>query len=180
MSPPSWPCPLPPAPSHPSRLTQSTRLSYRCHTAARHLLSTLLMYVFSWDSPSICPTLLVAQRLKCLPAMWETRVRSLGQEHPPWGRKIPWRRKWQPIPVLLPGESHRGRSLVGYSLWGRWVGHDWATSLHSFPHCVHKSALYICISIRKFWFFVKNIRKRGCRNVKNRGRYIKTFHPCLS
>ena len=31
---------------------------------------------------------------------------------------INWRRKWQPTPVLLPGESHGGRSLVGYSLWG--------------------------------------------------------------
>ena len=29
-----------------------------------------------------------------------------------------WRRKWQPTPVLLPGESHGGRSLVGYSSWG--------------------------------------------------------------
>ena len=28
-------------------------------------------------------------------------------------------RKWQPTPVLLPGESHGGRSLVGYSSWGR-------------------------------------------------------------
>ena len=55
---------------------------------------------------------LVAQRLKRLPAMPETRVRSLGQEDP-------WRRKWQPTPVLLPGESHGGRSLVGYSPWGR-------------------------------------------------------------
>ena len=26
--------------------------------------------------------------------------------------------KWQPTPVLLPGESHGGRSLVGYSPWG--------------------------------------------------------------
>ena len=37
----------------------------------------------------------------------------------PWVRKIPWRRKWQPTPVLLPGESHGQRSLVGYSPWGR-------------------------------------------------------------
>ena len=33
----------------------------------------------------------------------------------PWVRKIPWRRKWQPTPVFLPGESHGRRSLVGYS-----------------------------------------------------------------
>ena len=33
----------------------------------------------------------------------------------PWVRKIPWRRKWQPAPVFLPGKSHGQRSLVGYS-----------------------------------------------------------------
>ena len=37
----------------------------------------------------------------------------------PWVGKIPWRRNWQPTPVLLPGESHGGRSLVNYSPWGR-------------------------------------------------------------
>ena len=37
---------------------------------------------------------------------------------PGLGRKIPWRRKWQSTPVLLPGESHGQRSLVGNSLWG--------------------------------------------------------------
>ena len=36
----------------------------------------------------------------------------------PWVRKIPWRRKWHPIPVFLPGESHGQRSLEGYSPWG--------------------------------------------------------------
>ena len=37
----------------------------------------------------------------------------------PWVGKIPWRRKWQPTPIFLPGRSHRLRSLAGYSLWGR-------------------------------------------------------------
>ena len=36
----------------------------------------------------------------------------------PWVRKIPWRRKWQPAPVLLPGKLHGQRSLLGYSSWG--------------------------------------------------------------
>ena len=36
----------------------------------------------------------------------------------PWVRKIPWRRKWQPTPVFLPGDSHGQRSLAGYSPWG--------------------------------------------------------------
>ena len=36
----------------------------------------------------------------------------------PWVGKIPWRRKWQPTPVFLPGKSHGPRSLVGYCPWG--------------------------------------------------------------
>ena len=47
-----------------------------------------------------------------LPAMWETGF-------DPWVRKIPWRRKQQPTPVLLPGKFHGWRSLMGYSAWGR-------------------------------------------------------------
>ena len=35
-----------------------------------------------------------------------------------WVGKIPWRKKWQPTPVFLPGKSHGERSLVGYSAWG--------------------------------------------------------------
>ena len=37
----------------------------------------------------------------------------------PWIGKILWRRKWQPTAVFLPGKSHRQRSPVGYSPWGR-------------------------------------------------------------
>ena len=33
----------------------------------------------------------------------------------PWVGKIPWRRKWQPTLVFLPGKSHGQRSLGGYS-----------------------------------------------------------------
>ena len=37
----------------------------------------------------------------------------------PWVRKIPWRRKWQSTPGLLPGKFHGWTSLAGYSPWGR-------------------------------------------------------------
>ena len=56
-------------------------------------------------------TSLVAQIVKYLPIMWETRFH-------PWVGKILWRRKWQPIPVLLPGKSRGQSSLVSYSPWG--------------------------------------------------------------
>ena len=44
---------------------------------------------------------------------------SKRQEFDPWIRKIPWNRKWQPIPIFLPGKFHAQRSLAGYSPWGR-------------------------------------------------------------
>ena len=61
----------------------------------------------------------MAQRVKHLPAMWETWVWSLGWENPLEKEKATlWRTKRQPTPVLLPGKSHGQRSLVGYSPWG--------------------------------------------------------------
>ena len=43
--------------------------------------------------------------------------------------KIPWKRKWQPTLVLLPGKTHRPRSLASYSTWGhKRVGHDLETN----------------------------------------------------
>ena len=36
----------------------------------------------------------------------------------PWSRKIPWRRKWQPTPIFLPGEFQGQRNLAVYSPWG--------------------------------------------------------------
>ena len=73
---------------------------------------------------------LVWHFLQCAPDIEEGRsVRwCRGQESAcqckrprfdPWVRKIPWRRKWQPTPVFLPGESHGQRSLAGSSPWGR-------------------------------------------------------------
>ena len=67
-----------------------------------------------------------------------------------------WRRKWQPTPVFLPGESHGQRSLVGCRLWGRTVGHDWSdlaaaedcladiwiTSFHRPPLCCGRQKIH--------------------------------------
>ena len=56
----------------------------------------------------------VALVVKNLPAS-AGDARDLGSI-PGLGR-FPWRRKWQPTPVFLPGESHGQGSLVGYSPW---------------------------------------------------------------
>ena len=43
----------------------------------------------------------------------------------PWVGKMPWKRKWQPTEISLPGKSHGLRSLVIYSTWGlKKVRHD--------------------------------------------------------
>ena len=72
----------------------------------RKLLETLNLWfsIYLWAS-------LLAQGLKHLPL-----TQRPGFD--PCVGKIPWRRKWQPTPVFLPGESHGGRSLLGYSPWG--------------------------------------------------------------
>ena len=50
-------------------------------------------------------------------------------EFDPWVRTIPWRRKWPPTPVSLPGKFHGQRSLAGYSPWVcRRVRHDWVAN----------------------------------------------------
>ena len=46
----------------------------------------------------------------------------------PWMGKILWQGKWQPIPIFLPGKSHRQRSLAGYNPWGRRLRHDRGTN----------------------------------------------------
>ena len=50
------------------------------------------------------------------PACQHRRCKRHGFD--PWVRNIPWRRKWQPTPVFLPGESHGQKSIVGCRLWG--------------------------------------------------------------
>ena len=74
----------------------------------------------------------------------------------PWVRKISWRRKWQPTPVFLPGESHGQRSLAGCSprgcrVWEHTLTWPWRiyrgiherhTTHHGNNHCEY-SVLYM-------------------------------------
>uniref|UniRef100_A0A452F3B8 T-complex 11 n=2 Tax=Capra hircus TaxID=9925 RepID=A0A452F3B8_CAPHI len=53
--------------------------------------------------------------LASLVAQWKESSCLCRRCGNPWVRKIPWRRKWQPTPVFLPGKSHRQRSMAGYS-----------------------------------------------------------------
>ena len=75
--------------------------------------------------PTRLPRWRSGKQFTCQQKRWEDSI--LG-----WGRS-PWRRKWQPTPIFLPGKFHGQRSLVGYSPWGRRVRHDWAG-----VHAAHK------------------------------------------
>ena len=91
------------------------------------------IFIISWIvfAANSCIKVLITNTLKCV-LIWKwggfpgdsegkasvcLQFRRPGFD-PPVG-KIPWRRKWQPTPLLLPGEFHGQRSLVGYSLWDR-------------------------------------------------------------
>ena len=45
-----------------------------------------------------------------------TRHKRCRFDH--WVQKIPWRKKWQPTPVFLPGKFHSQRTLAGYTVHG--------------------------------------------------------------
>ena len=55
--------------------------------------------------------------------------RYKGHGFDPWVRETPWRWKWQPIPVFLPGKSHGERSLVVCSPWSH-KGSDMTEHTH--------------------------------------------------
>ena len=60
-----------------------------------------------------------------MPAMQETSCNAGDPGVHPWVDKIPWRRKWQPTSIFLPGKSHGQRRVQ--SMGSQRVGHDWVT-----------------------------------------------------
>ena len=84
----------------------------------------------------------------------------------PWVGKIPWRRKWQSTPGLLPGKSHGQRSLVGYSLWGCKESDttEWFTSLHftdSKIRIVIYTVVFLVIVMHHPYETMKDLRKEA-------------------
>ena len=87
-------------------------------TASCYECSFPLVASLNWASQ-------VALVVKNLPA---NAGDSKRQEFDPWIRKIPWSRKWQPIPIFLPGKFHGQRSLMGSQcIRSQRVGHDLTT-----------------------------------------------------
>ena len=65
-----------------------------------------------------------------------------------WVRKIPWRRKWQPTPVFLPGKSPCPEDPGGLQSMMSRVGHDRATEhrhTHTQTHIIIYREKYISL-----------------------------------
>ena len=68
-----------------------------------------------------------------------------------WIGKIPWRREWLSTPVFLPGESHRQRSLAGYSLC-RVLSHFSHLRLFTTPWTLaYQAPLSMGFSRQEYW-----------------------------
>ena len=71
-----------------------------------------------------------------------------------WLQSPSWRRKWQPIPELLPGKFHGQRSLMGYIPWGcrqldttehthrATICSDFGAQENEVCHCFHCFSIY--------------------------------------
>ena len=87
--------------------------------------------------------------------------RTKGHGFDPWVRKIPWRRKWQPTPVFLPGKSHGQRSLVGYSP----QGHKESDTMEHIYFYMHETGMegytkisniyWLCVGLGGQWLLAR-------------------------
>ena len=72
------------------------------------LISLMMVLWWSYDGIGL------QRRLNVKETACQCRRHGLNS----WVRKIPWRRKWPPISIFLPGKSHGQRSLLAYSPQG--------------------------------------------------------------
>ena len=68
----------------------------------------------------------------------------------PWVGKIPWRRKWPPTPVFLPGESQGQRSLAG---------HDWDNTFNTLWYDQTRQSSRLCFEdYLAIWGSIPDVR----------------------
>ena len=109
--------------------------------------SSTLAWKIPWTEE---PGRLQSMRLQRVGHDWTTSLSLFTFMH--------WRRKWQPTPAFLPGESQGRGSLVGCCQWGRTesVGHNWSdlTAAAAVEQIIpHFSFFFNCIFILLLFFF---------------------------
>jgi len=94
-------------------------------------MSILMICSDSYPSVMASNHLILCHPFLLLPSIFPS-IRVFSNES-----VLHWRRQWHPTPVLLPGESHRQRSLVGCCPWGL----EGRTRLRDFTFTFHFHAL---------------------------------------
>ena len=100
------------------------------NTLCLHLLTLFCSYFFLPGIISLCLLMAPHSSILAWRIPWTEepgRLQSVGLRRVwhDWATSLSlfismhWRRKWQPTPVFLPGESQGQRSMVGCCLWGR-------------------------------------------------------------
>ena len=72
-----------------------------------------------------------------------------------------WRRKWQPTPVFLPGESQRWGSLVGCRLWGRTESNTTEATWQQQQQQQQQQQCFLCLTMRE-----PSLRDSACLIVR--------------
>ena len=86
------------------------------------LIFLIFLAILKWYNKAVFPSSSVVK------SGYKSDCQCRRHEFSPWAGTIPWRRKWQPVPVFLPGKFYGQRSLVGYSPRGsQRVGYNWMT-----------------------------------------------------
>ena len=112
---------------------------------------------------------------------------------------LPWRRKWQPTPVFLPGKLHGQKSLVGYSPKGplsQWCHPTISSSVIPFSSCLQSfpasgsfpmSQLFtsggqsigasasVIMWLFPFWFLYHNVTLFPQRRIQTTNKSLKHF-----
>ena len=104
-------------------------------TSTSRMSDSRWMTTPSWLSKSLRPFLYSSSVYSCHLPRWQSGEESVcardtgDMDSIPGLGRIPWSRKWQPIPVFLPGKFHRQWSLAVklQSTGSQRVGYDWAT-----------------------------------------------------
>ena len=112
-----WASLLPQTPSHPSRSSQNT--GWASCVIQQLPTSYLVVYIMATHSSTLAWKIPWLEEPGGLQSMRSLRVGHDWATSLSLFTLIHWRRKWQPTPVFLPGESQGRGSLVDCRLWGR-------------------------------------------------------------
>ena len=114
-------CQQGPTPSEGARERESfsafSSLWWLQRSLARGHLTPVSASGATWPSLCLCLLLHYEDSYHWLPSWLSGKESTCNARDPgsvPRSGRFPWKRKWQPTPVFLPGKSHGKKSLAGY------------------------------------------------------------------